>query len=86
MINLVNELLSQISLSTENIGFRYLNLGGKVLYLIGFKSVLKFSSSDITFKIDNNTIISVIGENLYIKEMDTTSAMICGSIKSVGAV
>ena len=86
MINLVNELLSQISLTSENIGFRYLNLGGRVLYLIGFKSVIKFSGTVITFKIDNTTIISVIGENLYIKEMDTNSAMICGWIKSVEAL
>ncbi|MBQ8749390.1 MAG: YabP/YqfC family sporulation protein [Clostridia bacterium] len=86
MINLVSELLDKISLSSESVGFRYLNLGGKVLYLIGFKSVLKFSSNEITFKINNSTIITVRGDNLYIKEMDASSAMVCGEIKAVEAI
>lgn len=86
MINLVSELLENISISNQSIGFRYLNLGGKILYLIGFKSVLKFGKNEITFKIDNKTIISVKGEDLYIKEMDNCSAMICGSIFSVESI
>ena len=86
MINLVNELLSQISLTKENIGFRYLNLGGKVVYIIGFKSIIKFSATNITFKINNSCILSVSGENLYIQEMDTSSAMVCGQIKIVEEV
>lgn len=83
MINLVNELLERVSLGCEEIGYRYLNLGGKVLYLIGFKSVVKFSSEEITFRINNAIMITVKGVGLYIKEMDTTSAMICGEIKAV---
>lgn len=83
MINLVSELLERVSLGSEEIGYRYLNLGGKVLYLIGFKSVVKFSSEEITFKINNATMIAVKGVGLYIKEMDATSAMICGEIKAV---
>ncbi|MGN1227729.1 MAG: YabP/YqfC family sporulation protein [Christensenellales bacterium] len=86
MINLVNEMLEKISFTGESVGYRYLNLGGKVLYLIGFKSVVKFSNVEITFKINNSTIISVKGANLYIKEMDTTSAMICGEISAVELV
>lgn len=83
MINLVNELLSRVSLNAEDVGFRYLNLGGKVLYLIGFKSVVKFSSEEITVKINNSTLVTVSGSGLYIKEMDATSVMICGVIKAV---
>lgn len=83
---MVNELLERISLTQEIVGFRYLNLGGKVVYIIGFKNILKFSSGEISFKINNSTIIAVKGNNLYIKEMDSNSAMVCGEITSIEAV
>lgn len=73
-------------MTQEIVGFRYLNLGGKVVYIIGFKNILKFSSGEISFKINNSTIIAVKGNNLYIKEMDSNSAMVCGEITSIEAV
>ena len=76
-------LLERAGLGVQGVGYRYLNFGGKVVYLAGFSELLSLSEEGVVFRLKNRQSISIMGEKLNLKEMDTEMVMITGEIKSV---
>lgn len=84
MFSLINEVTSAFSIKElkNSAQYKIINLGGKALYVQGYKSIEKFSNTSINLKI-KNAVIYVKGENFSIKEMDNGTLYIIGSVKSV---
>ena len=85
MFSLIKEVTSAFSIQDNKNAAQYkiINLGGKALYIQGFKSIEKFSDTSINLKIKNSTIF-IKGENFTVKELDSFTMYITGKIKSVG--
>lgn len=62
--------------------YRIVNLGGKCVYLEGFKSVINLSENEILFQVKNKAV-SVEGKDLKIKYLDKTTCVINGEISGV---
>ena len=78
-----DELLERAGLLSSSISYRYMNFGGKVVYLAGFKEILQLNSENIIFRLKDKGRISIMGEGLSIKEMDTEIVMVTGLIHTV---
>ena len=81
---LLNELDNYI---TQELGvtlkeYRYINIGGKMVYLEGQSGILNLTREEICFKVRKKTC-TIKGSELYIKYYDNNTALICGSIVSV---
>lgn len=81
---LLNELDNYI---TKELGltlkeYRYINIGGKMVYIEGQKGLVNLSKEEISFKV-NKKICTIKGSDLYIKYYDNCIALVCGSIVSV---
>ena len=83
MFSLINEITSAFSSQELKNASQYkiINLGGKALYVQGYKSIDKFSDISIILKIKNASIF-IKGERLNIKELDSSCLFITGIIKS----
>lgn len=62
--------------------YKYINIGGKVVYIEGQKGILSFSKEQIDIKLKKQTC-AVKGTELFIKYYDTDTIIICGDIVSV---
>ena len=62
--------------------YRVVNLGGKNVYLEGFKSVVSLGENEIAFQIKNNVVV-VAGKNLKVKYLDKATCVINGEISGV---
>ena len=84
MFSLINEVTSAFSIKEmkNSAQYKIINLGGKCLYVQGYKSIEKFSNTAMTLKV-KNAVIFIKGENFSVKELDTSSIYILGNIKSV---
>lgn len=81
---LLNELDNYI---TQELGvtlkeYRYINIGGKMVYVEGQKGIQNLSKDEISFKLNKKTC-TIKGNDLYIKYYDNSTAVVCGSIVSV---
>ena len=81
---LLNELDNYI---TQELGvtlkeYRYINIGGKMVYLEGQSGILSLNKGEISFKVRKKTC-TIKGSELYIKYYDNNTALVCGSIVSV---
>lgn len=81
---LLNELDNYI---TQELGvtlkeYRYINIGGKMVYLEGQSGILNLTKTEISFKVRKKTC-TIKGSELYIKYYDNNTALVCGSIVSV---
>ena len=83
MFSLINEITSAFSIKDmkNSAQYKIINLGGKAMYVQGYKSIDKFSDTSIILKIKNASIF-IKGERLGIKELDTSCLYITGKIKS----
>lgn len=83
MFSLINEISDAFSAKEMKNAFAYkiINLGGKTLYVQGYKSIDKFSNTSIILKIKNASIF-IKGEKLSIKELDSSCLYVTGEIKS----
>ena len=75
------------SLVTNELGltlkeYRYINVGGKLLYIEGQNGILNLSKEEISFRL-RKKVITVKGSDLYIKYYDNSTAIVGGSIISV---
>ena len=86
MLNFFNEILSNNELLGSNLGYKYINIAGKTVYIMGYKEILVFTNETMSFKVTGKKILSVKGVDLSLKEMDGEIAMICGSISVVEVV
>ena len=62
--------------------YRYINIGGKMVYVEGQNGILTLSRDEISFKLRKKTC-TIKGSDLYIKYYDNSTAVVCGSIVSV---
>lgn len=86
MLNFFNEILSNNELLSSNIGYKYLNIAGRMIYVMGYKDILVFSNEIMSFKLHGKKVLSVKGVDLSLKEMDGQIAMICGLISIVEVI
>ena len=81
---LLNELDNYI---TQELGvtlkeYRYINIGGKLVYIEGQCGILNLTKEEISFRVRKKTC-TIKGSELYIKYYDNCTAVVCGSIVSV---
>ena len=81
---LLNELDNYI---TKELGitlkeYRYINIGGKMVYIEGQKGIVNFSKEEISFKLHKKTC-TIKGADLCVKYYDNSTAVVCGSIINV---
>ena len=62
--------------------YRYINIGGKMVYIEGQNGILTLNKEEICFKVRKKTC-TIKGSDLYIKYYDNCTALVCGSIVSV---
>lgn len=62
--------------------YKYINVGGKAVYLEGQKGIVTLSKEEISFKV-HKKVCTIKGSDLYIKYYDNSTALVCGSIVSV---
>ena len=62
--------------------YRYINIGGKMVYVEGQKGIVTLTKEEISFKV-HKKICTIKGCDLYIKYYDNSTALVCGSIVSV---
>ncbi len=79
--NEINKLLLKYFDSSFS-DYRYLNIGGRAVYIEGQTGLIEFDEKTITFKVKKQ-ILSVVGTNLVIAEFDNSTAVVTGNIESV---
>ena len=62
--------------------YRCLNLSGRAVYVQGHKGFVTFDASRAVFRVEKKRLC-VSGENLHIKHLSQTDAVITGEIVSV---
>ena len=62
--------------------YRYINIGGKMVYVEGQSGIFNLTRDEISFKLRKKTC-TIKGSDLYIKYYDNSTAVVCGSIVSV---
>ncbi len=65
--------------------YRYINIGGKMVYVEGQNGILNLTRDEISFKFRKKTC-TIKGSDLYIKYYDNSTAVVCGSIVSVAVL
>ncbi|MDD4350677.1 MAG: YabP/YqfC family sporulation protein [Clostridia bacterium] len=65
--------------------YRYVNIGGKSLYIEAHKGIQLLSNEEITFKLKKK-IISIKGHDLFVKYIDNSTAVIFGTIVQVNVL
>ena len=65
-----------------SINYRLVNLGGKMLYVEGIKSVVSLGSDEMQFQLKKG-LLKVLGEGLSINYLDKTTCTIQGDITSM---
>lgn len=86
MLNFFNEILSNNEIIGSNLGYKYVNIAGKMVYIMGYKEIVIFTSDVMSFKLSGKKVLSVKGVDLSLKEMDGEIAIICGSISVVEVI
>lgn len=62
--------------------YRYVNIGGKALYVEGQGGIISLSAEQIELKMGKRTC-TIKGADLYIKYYDNSTALVLGKIVSV---
>ena len=72
--------MQKVDKDKNNKSYKILNINGNKLYVLGIKSILKFSEEYIALKLKNAEILCIFGENFIICECDKNAIMILGKI------
>ena len=80
----MEEIEKFMNCNNASLNYRYINIGGKSLYVEGIKSVVEFGESKMQFQL-KKCVLEVVGQNLKVKYLDKTTAVIIGEIFSVVA-
>ena len=78
MFNFVGELNGIGNLKE----YKFINFGGKKVYVQGFKNLLSFNEENIVLKVENAEL-TITGKTLKIEELGSSSILVCGEIVSV---
>ncbi len=62
--------------------YKYINVGGKLVYIEGQKGIINLTKEEISFKV-HKKVCTIKGNELYIKYYDNSTAVVCGGIISV---
>lgn len=79
MMNEIEKFMSDLG---GSINYKIINLGGKMVYIEGIKSVISLDETQMDFQL-NRTMLSIVGRGLQIKYLDKTTCTIKGEINSV---
>ena len=79
MMHEIEKLMGEVGTSNN---FRIINLGGNSLYVEGIKSVVSFDEKEMRFQLKKSLLI-VVGLNLKVKYLDSSTCVITGEIKVV---
>ena len=79
MMSEIEKLMGEVGTS---LNYRIINLGGNSLYLEGIRSVVSLCENEMLFQLKKNSI-KVVGEELKIKYLDSSTCVIVGKIKAV---
>lgn len=79
MMSEIEKLMGEVGSSSN---FRIINLGGSSLYVEGIKSVISFAENEMRFQLKKNMLV-VVGQNLKVKYLDSSTCVITGEIEVV---
>ena len=79
MFDFIDELKE---LKNNAIGYRYINYGGKLVIVQGYKDILFFDDMIVTLKLKTGEL-SVSGTKLIVTEFSTNSIKIVGNISKI---
>lgn len=83
-MSMMTEIEKFMNASDASINYRVINIGGNFLYIEGIKSVVNFSTDNMTFQLKKKTL-SVNGVDLKVKYLDKTTCIIEGQITGMEA-
>ena len=81
-MSLICEIEKLMNSADSSLSYRIINLGGKTLYVEGFKCVVTLGESEIILQLKKQ-VLNIVGRNLKVKYLDKTSCVINGEISSV---
>ena len=79
MFDFIDELKE---LKNNAVGYRYINYGGKLVIVQGYKDILFFDDTIVTLKLKTGEL-SVLGTKLVVTEFSTNSIKIVGNISKI---
>ena len=79
MFNFFSEIKKELKLQDFEGGYNIVNLNGKAIYIEGQKGLISLSDAQIMVKVKEK-IISVIGNDLKLKEITKETISIIGEI------
>lgn len=79
MFDFIDELKE---LKNNAVGYRYINYGGKLVIVQGYKDILFFDDTTVTLKLKTGEL-SVLGTKLVVTEFSTNSIKIVGNISKI---
>ena len=79
MFDFIDELKE---LKNNAVGYRYINYGGKLVIVQGYKDILFFDDTIVTLKLKTGEL-SVFGTKLTVTEFSTNSIKIVGNISKI---
>ena len=81
MFSFFSDILERTGLETSCVldGFRLVNFSNKAVYLEGFLKIITFENTNISFKMKKG-ILKINGEDLIIKDLNSNTVLVCGSI------
>ena len=81
MFSFFSDILERTGLETSCVldGFRLVNFSNKAVYLEGFLKIITFENTNISFKMKKG-ILKINGEDLIIKNLNSNTVLVCGSI------
>ena len=82
MFNLFDSLKKENSLLKKDINFNIVFAGNNLLYAEGHKGLFKLEKEIVVFKVKNG-VVTVKGENLFLKDLKKDTLTIKGKINSV---
>lgn len=87
MDNFVKEILNTCKLPFEEVSkdFKVIQLGRKVIYICNYQKILDYSCEKVVLKLSKGKL-SVLGEDLYISQINKKEIIIKGLILSFGMV
>ncbi len=84
MVGLLNEFLDKFK--DDNLYYQVVNLSGKAVYIYNHLGIVVFSPEQMVFKVKERKTLLINGIDLSIIEMDSSSAVIGGTINSIEVV
>lgn len=79
MFDFIDELKE---LKNNAVGYRYINYGGKLVIVQGYKDILFFDDSVTTLKLKTGEL-SIFGTKLVVTEFSTNSIKVVGNINKI---